>query len=109
MNKSITRLEIQMNFLETNCKKLLDMVPANTVVALSVNSLEFKLLAIVPRQVNNDGPTLAKLLSWRILLSVTHKKLAGVAMITSKLDWQDIRIECVESEPTASKRGTSSM
>lgn len=108
LSKSITRKEIQMNFEETDRKKLLDMMPADTAVVLSVNSLEFKLLAIGPGQVSKDGPTLAKLLSWGVLLSVTHKKLAGAAMITSKLDWQDIRIECVEFEPAALERGTPS-
>ncbi|KAG0566404.1 hypothetical protein KC19_7G061500 [Ceratodon purpureus] len=103
MSKSITRKEIAMNF-ESN--KLLDMVPADTAVILSVNSLELKLLATVPGRVSEDGPTLAKLLSWGVLLSVTHKKLAGAAMITSKVDWQDIRIECLESESAASDRGT---
>lgn len=109
MSKSITRKEIQMNFGGTDPKKLLDMVPSDTAVVLSINSLEFKLLATVPGRVSKDAPTLAKMLSWGILLSVAHRKLAGAAMITSKLDWQDISIECVESEPAALERGIPSL
>jgi hypothetical protein len=63
MSKSITGKEIQMNFIETDRKKLRNLVPADSAVALSVNSLLFKLLATVLGRVSNDGPTLAKLLS----------------------------------------------
>ena len=60
MSKSITGKEIQMNFIETDHKKLRDVVPADSAVVLSVNSLEFKLLATVPGRVSSDGPTLGK-------------------------------------------------
>jgi hypothetical protein len=103
MSKSITRKEIEMNYGDINATKLLDMVPADTGVVLSVSSVEFRLLAPSER-VSKDAPILAKLLSWDVLLSVSHKKLAGAVMISSKLDWQDIRIECAESEAVASER-----
>jgi hypothetical protein len=63
MSKSIIHKEIQMNFVEIDRKTLLDMVPTDSAVVVSVNSLEFKLLAMVLGRVSNDGPTLAKLLS----------------------------------------------
>jgi hypothetical protein len=63
MSKSITGKEIQMNFIETDRKKLRNLVPADSAVALSVNSLLFMFLATVLGRVSNDGPTLAKLLS----------------------------------------------
>lgn len=109
LSKSITRKEIEQNFDETNSKKLLNMMPADTGVVLSVSSLELRLLAPIPDRASKDGPSLAKLLSWEVRLSVTHKRLAGAAMVTSKLDWQDIRIECADSEPYASRRDTPSI
>jgi hypothetical protein len=64
MNKSITRTEIQMDFVETDCNKLLNIVPTDKVVALNIKWLKFKLLAIVTVQVSNNGPILEFFLNW---------------------------------------------
>ncbi|XP_024396760.1 uncharacterized protein [Physcomitrium patens] len=108
MSKSFTSKDVQMNFEETSSKKLLDIVPVDTAVVLRLSSLDFRLLATVPGRIGKEGPTLAKLLGWEVFLSVTHKKLAGAAMVTSKLQWLDIQVECVEFETYQSEGECSS-
>lgn len=108
MSKSFTSKDVQMSFGETSSKTLLDRVPADTVVVLSLSSLDFRLLATVPGRIGKKGPTLAKLISWEIFLSVTHKKLAGAAILKSQLKWLDIQIECVDFETYQLEREYSS-
>lgn len=75
-------------------KELQEMAPNDTAVILSLNALQLKLST--SGRISRESPPLVKLLSWDITLSATHKSLGGATMVTSKLLWQDVRIECVQ-------------
>lgn len=113
LGKSVTSMEIQMNMptttgpVENGPKGLLDMAPTDTSVIINMSALELTLLTYIHGQKIKDSPPIAKLLSWEVFLSVNHKSLAGAAIVTSKLHWQDFQVECIQPSEVVTSTSTS--
>ncbi|XP_024386445.1 uncharacterized protein [Physcomitrium patens] len=75
-----------------------EIVPADMAVYLSLKRLEVKFLESVPGEIATEGPPLVQISSRDIDFTATHQMLAAAAVISSNLCWQDIRVDCVETE-----------
>ncbi|KAL2636205.1 hypothetical protein R1flu_007684 [Riccia fluitans] len=86
---------------KTSVKKhhaLANMAPDDSAVILRLGSLDLKLLESVPGQVGVEGPPLVQIFIRGISLKATHRTLSAAAEISSALCFQDVRVECVETD-----------
>ncbi|BBN03845.1 hypothetical protein MPTK1_3g00020 [Marchantia polymorpha subsp. ruderalis] len=74
------------------------IAPDDSAVIIRLVNLELKLLESVPGQVAVEGPPLVQIFIRGICLKATHRTLGGAAAISSALCFQDVRVECVETE-----------
>lgn len=76
---------------------ILEMAPSDTAVCLGLGHLELKFLESLSGKEDAQGPPLVQFCGNRIQLKVTHRTLGGAIAIASKLVWQDVLVECVET------------
>ncbi|KAL3677521.1 hypothetical protein R1sor_027469 [Riccia sorocarpa] len=87
--------------LKTSGKKhhsFAKIAPDDSAVILRLASLELKVLESVPGQVAVEGPPLVQIFIRGISLKATHRTLSAAAEISSALCFQDVRVECVETD-----------
>eukprot|EP00250_Pteridium_aquilinum_P021537 c25158_g2_i1 orf=3038-6676(+) len=76
---------------------ILEMAPSDTAVSLGLALIELKFLESLSGQDEMQGPPLVQISGSRIDLKVTHRTLGGAIAIASRLAWQDVLVECVET------------
>lgn len=76
---------------------ILEMAPSDTAVSLGLSFIELKFLESLSGQEEIQGPPLVQISGSGIGLKVTHRTLGGAIAIASKLTWQDVLVECVET------------
>eukprot|EP00271_Cylindrocystis_brebissonii_P018688 TRINITY_DN5413_c0_g1_i1.p1 TRINITY_DN5413_c0_g1~~TRINITY_DN5413_c0_g1_i1.p1 ORF type:complete len:1047 (+),score=233.14 TRINITY_DN5413_c0_g1_i1:459-3143(+) len=78
--------------------EIASLAPGDSAVSIQVDALRYLLLESIPGRAGVEGPVLAQFLGGGISLRVTFRSLGGAAAITSQVTWQDISVDCVETE-----------
>ena len=76
--------------------KLMDKVPSDTAVSLTVKDLQLRFLE--SSSVNVEGMPLVQFIGDDLFISATHRTLGGAIVVSSSLRWESIEIDCVDAE-----------
>ncbi|XP_052726420.1 uncharacterized protein LOC108334067 [Vigna angularis] len=76
--------------------KLMDKVPSDAAVSLSVKNLQLRFLE--SSSVNIEGLPLVQFLGDDLSTSATHRTLGGAIIVSSILRWESVEISCVDAE-----------
>ncbi|KAJ7541505.1 hypothetical protein O6H91_10G063200 [Diphasiastrum complanatum] len=88
---------------------LIESAPGDSTITLHFDVLEVKLLESLPNQPTLEGPPLVRVWSAGICFEVSYRPLGGAAAVSSTLNWQDIRVECVDAELESSTGHASTL
>ncbi|TKY48983.1 UHRF1-binding protein [Spatholobus suberectus] len=76
--------------------KLMDKVPSDAAVSLSVKNLQLRFLE--SSSVNVEGMPLVQFVGDELFTSATHRTLGGATIVSSILRWESVEIGCVDAE-----------
>ncbi|CAJ1956800.1 unnamed protein product [Sphenostylis stenocarpa] len=76
--------------------KLMDKVPSDAAVSLSVKNLQLRFLE--SSSVNIEGMPLVQFVGDDLFTSATHRTLGGAIIVSSILRWESVEIGCVDAE-----------
>ncbi|KAG4971903.1 hypothetical protein JHK82_037572 [Glycine max] len=76
--------------------KLMDKVPSDASVSLSVKNLQLRFLE--SSSVNIEGMPLVQFVGDDLFTSATHRTLGGAIIVSSILRWESVVIGCVDDE-----------
>lgn len=86
--------------------RLMDKVPCDTGVSLAVKDLQFRFLE--SSSLNIQGMPLVQFLGNNLFVKVTHRTLGGAIAVSSTLRWDNVEIDCVDTEGNfAHENGTA--
>ncbi|XP_020235272.1 uncharacterized protein LOC109815090 [Cajanus cajan] len=75
--------------------KLMDKVPSDAAVSLSVKNLQLRFLE---SSLNVEGTPLVQFVGDDLFTNATHRTLGGAIIVSSILRWQSVEIGCVDAE-----------
>lgn len=81
---------------------ILEMAPSDTAVVINLGFIELKFLESLSELEESQGTPLVQFAGSGIGLKVAHRTLGGAIAIASKLMWQDVLVECVETNQLCS-------
>lgn len=76
--------------------KVMDKVPSDAAVSLSVKNLQLQFLE--SSSVNVEGMPLVQFVGDNLFTTATHRTLGGAIMVSSSLRWESVEIGCVDAE-----------
>ncbi|KAF3453529.1 hypothetical protein FNV43_RR03969 [Rhamnella rubrinervis] len=87
--------------------KMMDKVPSDAGVSLAVKGLQLKFLE--SSSMNIQGMPLVQFIGSDIFIKVTHRTLGGAIAVSSTLHWDNVEVDCVDTEENlALENGTMS-
>ncbi|KAF4394591.1 hypothetical protein F8388_020416 [Cannabis sativa] len=92
---------IGKNARKKNCKgssheRLIDKVPSDTGVSLAVKNLKLRFLEST--SMNIQGMPLVQFVGNDLFIKVTHRTLGGAVAVSSILRWDNVEVDCVDTE-----------
>ncbi|KAL1346060.1 hypothetical protein HN51_019728 [Arachis hypogaea] len=75
--------------------KLMDKVPSDTAVSLTVKDPQLRFLE---SSVNVEGMPLVQFIGDDLFINAAHKTLGGAIVVSSTLRWESVQIDCVDAE-----------
>ncbi|KAL5548246.1 hypothetical protein UlMin_003477 [Ulmus minor] len=90
---------------ESSHGRLMDKVPSDTGVSLVVKSLQLRFLE--SSSMNIQGMPLVQFIGTDLFINVTHQTLGGAIAVSSTLRWENIEVDCVDTEGSAHDNGTT--
>lgn len=75
---------------------LMDKVPSDAGVSLGVKNLELKFLE--SSSLNIEGMPLVQFIGNNLFIKVTHRTLGGAVAVSSTLHWDNVEVDCVDTE-----------
>ncbi|XP_050367986.1 uncharacterized protein LOC126786257 [Argentina anserina] len=88
-----TRPKTRNNSIEG---KLIDKVPNDTAVSLVVNDLQLRFLESSSMHI--EGMPLVQFIGHDLFIRVTHRTLGGAVAVSSIIRWDNVEVDCVDSE-----------
>lgn len=76
--------------------RLMDKVPSDAGVSLAVKSLQLRFLE--SSSTNIQGIPLVQFIGNDLFIRVTHRTLGGAIAISSTLRWDNVEVDCVDTE-----------
>lgn len=76
--------------------KLMDKIPCDTGVSLAVKDLQLRFLE--SSSMNIQGMPLVQFLGNNLFVKVTHRTLGGAIAVSSTLRWDNVEVDCVDTE-----------
>ncbi|KAE8703192.1 hypothetical protein F3Y22_tig00110472pilonHSYRG00006 [Hibiscus syriacus] len=76
--------------------RLMEKVPSDTAVSLAVNVLKLKFLESYSLDI--QGTPLVQFIGNDLFLKVSHRTLGGAMAVSSTLRWENVQVDCVETE-----------
>ncbi|XP_077243494.1 amino-terminal region of chorein [Tasmannia lanceolata] len=95
------------NIGESLGERLLEKVPSDTAVSLSVNGLQLKFLE--SSSLNIQGMPLVQFGGKGLFVNVSHRTLGGAIAISSSLCWEDVWVDCVDAQGTSTDENFTEM
>ncbi|KAJ7981617.1 UHRF1-binding protein 1-like [Quillaja saponaria] len=86
--------------------RLLDKVPSDTAVSLSLKVLQLRFLE--SSSMNLEGMPLVQFTGDDLFTKVTHRTLGGAVAVSSTLRWESVEIDCVDANGNLAQNGTFS-
>ncbi|XP_015898172.2 uncharacterized protein LOC107431706 [Ziziphus jujuba] len=81
---------------ESSSGRLMDKVPSDAGVSLAVKNLQLRFLE--SSSMNIQGMPLVQFIGNDLFIRVTHRTLGGAIAVSSTLCWDNIEIDCVDTE-----------
>ncbi|XVF04000.1 hypothetical protein REPUB_Repub05bG0042600 [Reevesia pubescens] len=76
--------------------RLMEKVPSDTAVSLAVNVLQLRFLE--SSSLDIQGMPLVQFIGSDLFLKVTHRTLGGAMAVSSTLCWENVQVDCVDTE-----------
>ncbi|KAJ4981286.1 hypothetical protein NE237_032123 [Protea cynaroides] len=76
--------------------KLVEKIPSDTAVSLTVTDLQLRFLE--SSSLDMQGMPLVQFLGDNLFIKVTHRTLGGAFVVSSTIIWQAVRVDCVDAE-----------
>ncbi|XP_024027440.1 uncharacterized protein LOC21395142 [Morus notabilis] len=76
--------------------RLMDKIPCDTRVSLAVKDLQLRFLE--SSSMNIQGMPLVQFLGNNLFVKVTHRTLGGAIAVSSTLCWDNVEVDCVDTE-----------
>ncbi|KAF8414078.1 hypothetical protein HHK36_002077 [Tetracentron sinense] len=76
--------------------RLMEKVPCDTAVSLSVKDLQLRFLESSP--MNIQGMPLVKFIGKDLFIKVTHRTLGGAIAVSSSVLWESVQVDCVDAD-----------
>ncbi|XVF34088.1 hypothetical protein REPUB_Repub18cG0027000 [Reevesia pubescens] len=76
--------------------RLMEKVPSDTAISLAVNILQLRFLE--SSSLDIQGMPLVQFIGNDMFLKVTHRTLGGAMVVSSTLCWENVQVDCVDTE-----------
>ncbi|KAF7833878.1 amino-terminal region of chorein, A TM vesicle-mediated sorter [Senna tora] len=81
---------------ETSSRKWMNRIPSNTAMSLALKDLQLRF--VESSLMNGEEMPLVQFIGDDLSICATHKTLGGAIVVSSKLQWESVKIDCVDAE-----------